>query len=467
MHFNIKKLIHGALLFATVLLLTACPHISSFYIRGTVTGLTGSGLTSSLVLQNNGGDNLTVSANGPFTFPTEVTSCGAIGKANCGAFNITVLTQPIGQICTVIGGSGTATSTVTGVVVTCGNAAAPRFAYVANGGGDISEYTINSDGTLTTMATPTIGAGSRPFSVTADPSGKYLYVANSGDNTVSQYTINSDGTLTAIPPTTVAGVNQNSTGKNPNSITVDPSSQYVYVANEGDNTVSQYIIGTGGALTQMSPATVGAGTNPYSVTVDPLGKYVYVANEGSNDISQFNIGTGGVLTPMSPATVGTGLNPYSVTVDHSGLYVYVANEGDNTISQYTIDTGGALTAMPAGLVAAGINPVSVTITNSGQYAYVANYGSNTVSQYAIVNGALTAMSIPAVPAGTSPYSITVDPSSQYVYVANKGSNNVSLYTIGTTTGGAIGTTTGGELSPITSQTTIGAGTAPVSIITAQ
>src|SRR6187402_538008 len=39
-------------------------HTASFRIGGTVTGLAGSGL----VLQNNAGDSLSVSANGPFTF---------------------------------------------------------------------------------------------------------------------------------------------------------------------------------------------------------------------------------------------------------------------------------------------------------------------------------------------------------------------------------------------------------------
>ncbi len=54
----------------------------SYTIGGTVTGLVGGGL----VLQNNGGDNLTVSANGAFTFPTSVSS-GA-------SYAVTVLTQP-------------------------------------------------------------------------------------------------------------------------------------------------------------------------------------------------------------------------------------------------------------------------------------------------------------------------------------------------------------------------------------
>jgi len=77
-------------------------------IGGTVTGLTG----GSVVLQNNGGDNLTVTANGPFKFTTDVAS-GA-------AYAVTILTQPTnGETCTVTNGSGTATANVTSVAVAC------------------------------------------------------------------------------------------------------------------------------------------------------------------------------------------------------------------------------------------------------------------------------------------------------------------------------------------------------------
>ena len=413
MRLNIIRLMRSTLPLAAVLLLTACAHTANYTIGGAVTGLNGSGLTSYVVLQDNGGDNLTVSANGAFTFATTVTSCGAIGSANCGAYNVTVLTQPLGQICTVTGGSGTATGNVTGVAVNCTNTTAPRNAYVANAGSnDVSEYTINSNGTLT--LTTTIGAGTNPFSVTVDPLSQYVYVANEGGYNISQYTINSDGTLTAMSPPTVLAAT------NPYSITVSPSGRYAYVANEGDGTVSQYTIGTlssltPGALTQMSPPTVLAGTNPYSITVSPSGRYAYVANEGDGTVSQYTIGTLSSLTP------------------------------------------GALTAMSTPTVLAGTNPASVTVSNSGQYAYVANYGSNTVSQYTIgTGGALTAMATATVAAGTNPYSVTVDPSGRYVYVANEGGYNVSQYTI-----------VGGALTPIATATTVAAGTNPISVITAQ
>ena len=81
-------------------------------VGGMVSGLAGAGL----VLQNNGGDNLSVAADGPFTFATSV--------ANGGPYNVTVFAQPAGQGCSVANGSGTMSgANVTNVAVTC--AAAP------------------------------------------------------------------------------------------------------------------------------------------------------------------------------------------------------------------------------------------------------------------------------------------------------------------------------------------------------
>jgi len=81
---------------------------AKFTVGGTVSGLTGSGL----VLQDNGGDNLTVAAGATtFTFATSVP----------GAYAVTVLTQPTNpsQTCIVGNGQGTATANITNVTVTC------------------------------------------------------------------------------------------------------------------------------------------------------------------------------------------------------------------------------------------------------------------------------------------------------------------------------------------------------------
>jgi hypothetical protein len=74
-----------------------------------VSGLSGTGL----VLQNNGGDSLSVSASGSFTFVTPVSSGGI--------YSVMVLTQPSSpaQTCSVTNGNGTASANVTGVQIAC------------------------------------------------------------------------------------------------------------------------------------------------------------------------------------------------------------------------------------------------------------------------------------------------------------------------------------------------------------
>jgi hypothetical protein len=79
-----------------------------FSIRGTVFGLTGSGL----VLQNNGGNDLPVSADGPFSFANKLID-GA-------TYAVVVRTQPSGQNCVVRNSTGTISGAdATNVEVAC------------------------------------------------------------------------------------------------------------------------------------------------------------------------------------------------------------------------------------------------------------------------------------------------------------------------------------------------------------
>lgn len=88
----------------------SAPEPGAFLVRGTVSGLAGSGL----VLQNNGVDDVELSADGAFVFPTALRS-GA-------PYNVTVRTHPTNpsQSCAIARGSGImGTEDVTDVAVTC------------------------------------------------------------------------------------------------------------------------------------------------------------------------------------------------------------------------------------------------------------------------------------------------------------------------------------------------------------
>jgi hypothetical protein len=135
-----------------------CADTPTFTIGGTVSGLTGSGL----VLQDNGDDDLTVSASGPFTFSAALTSGSD--------YDVTVLTQPSNpvQTCTVTHGTGKATANVTNVVVACGGAAAVNE-WTWEGGCDANTGTCLAQsptfGTRGTAA-PTNNPGARDSAAT-------------------------------------------------------------------------------------------------------------------------------------------------------------------------------------------------------------------------------------------------------------------------------------------------------------
>src|SRR5438128_10095329 len=126
-------------------------------------GGTTSGLSGTVVLQNNGGDNLTISVNGGFTFAAALT--------NSSPYAVTVLAQPAGQTCTVANGAGTvAGANITNVTVTCavntftvGGTISGLSGTVVlrnNGGNDL---TVSVNGGFTLSAA--LGKGS-PYAVT-------------------------------------------------------------------------------------------------------------------------------------------------------------------------------------------------------------------------------------------------------------------------------------------------------------
>src|SRR6267378_120157 len=255
-----------------------------YSVGGTVTGLRGQGL----VLEDNSGNDLSVSSNGSFIFSKRL--------KNAITYSVTVKTQPSNpaQTCTVQNGSGTIDkANVTNVVVSCAH------------------------------------------------TGRFAYVANQLSNDVSAYTI--DNTTGALTATGISAP----TGSGPDGLAVDPTDRFLYVANLASNSVSAYAIDTStGLLTQLSNSPFGIGATPSSLQIDPSGSFLYVTNAAAATISEYSINasTGG-LTAVSGSPLATGSGPESLAIDPAGLFVYAANvTAKNQVAAYSITPGsGALT----------------------------------------------------------------------------------------------------------------------------
>ena len=304
-----------------------------------------------------------------------------------------------------------------------------------------------------------VAGGVGPTSLAVDPTGKFAYVANEGcpdafASNVSMYTIDaSSGLLTSVGPPVTTG------DFGADSVAVDPSGKFAYVANWGEGntagSVSMYTINpAGGALTltgtivaPCAPPPSPGSCAPWFLALHPLGKFAYVANEGGftpTSVSMYTINaTTGAVTLIG--TIAADGRAVSVAIDPSGKFAYVADGGDNSdgskgvnVSMYTIDAAtGVLTSI--GKIAAGISPFAIAIHPNGKFVYVGNSGSNDLSIYTIdaTSGKLTLTGTVAGILG-----IVIHPSGQFGYVGT------SIYTIDTTTGAlTFAGTTGAGSSP--------------------
>lgn len=395
-----------------------------YTIGGTVTGLVGSGL----VLQNNGGGDLTVCTDCSFTFTAEV--------ANGAAYAVTVKTQPSSPVqnCVVASnGSGTVDgASVTDIAVVC----FAGFAYAANGGDNtISAYSIDSaTGALSAVGTP-VPAGTSPSAIAARPDGQYVYVVNESSNNISVYAVNAtSGALSEILGSPFAA------GTDPKALTFDSSGAYLYVANNGSDNLSAYAVDAStGALTPQSIPTYTTGSGPSAVSVGNLdsGQFLYVANNGgSNDISVFAITAGtGALTPVAGSPFAAGGNPHSLVLqpygpfDGGAVFLYTANfdGSSSTISGFSVDTNtGALTAVGGSPFAVSVSN-SITTDRTGSYLYVTTAAGVVGYSIDASTGSLSALPGFPVASGTNPYAMTVDGSNQFLYVANEGAASISAY----------------------------------------
>jgi hypothetical protein len=189
MHFNYKTILLNTLYIFSMFLLSACGGGGGSETGNYTVGGSTSGLTGSLVLQNNGTDNLPISTDGSFTFITLV--------ASGSAYDVTAFSQPTGQTCTVSNGSGSVLNDVTNVTVACYWNSYSLHVNVSglngtvklqNNGGDDLAITSSGASTVSTFATQLANGSNYSVSVLTQPEGQTCSVAN-GSGTIASASV--------------------------------------------------------------------------------------------------------------------------------------------------------------------------------------------------------------------------------------------------------------------------------------
>ncbi len=161
----------------------------TFSVGGTVSSLSGT-----LVLQNNGGDDLTITENGPFTFATEL--------EDLAIYDITVLSQPFDQTCSLITGRINAADVID-IEIKCFTftdiAAGSYHSLALEADGTVWAWGANDNGQLGNGTTPvysnTVGQVSNLTDITAVAAGFFHSLSLKTDGTVWAWGRNDNGQL--------------------------------------------------------------------------------------------------------------------------------------------------------------------------------------------------------------------------------------------------------------------------------
>jgi len=319
-----------------------------------------------------------------------------------------------------------------------------------------------NSGVLTQIAGSPYSVGDGARALVLHPSGKFLYVANPGqnENDISLFTIASNGALSEVFPRTPIGASASV----PELLAMDPAGGYLYVANVGSNNISVFSIDSGsGALTQIAGSPFPVGLVPLNMQLTPSGNYLFVSASSTplGFIATLSVSAGALQTVS--LTHSDGTTPQGLAIDPSGSYLYVGNTvQSNSISTFAIGSSGSLNEVHGSPLNDGYSdPLMLILDPKGQYLYVANQGSSNVAVYSISSSTglpaplITSTSTFAFSTESSPSFLAEDPNGNYLFVGNQGSSGFGIQAFGVN---------GGNLNPLF---TYRVGNAPTSIAVLQ
>ncbi|MBL8860439.1 MAG: beta-propeller fold lactonase family protein [Planctomycetes bacterium] len=317
-------------------------------------------------------------------------------------------------------------------------AAAPRLVLCANeDSDDLHAFRVDASTGALTFASQAF-TDDRPIALAVDARGDWAVVAAAGARTIQSFRAEQNGALTSwgasVPvPGTPAG------------LAIEPTGRFVYVATRdvaesGDGLVLTYALdAVNGELEFVDQRPSGASS--CAAAVDPTGEFLYLANAGngtpgSATISAFRLDPAtGIPAPVgttvpAPGIVGLAFHP-------DGRSVYAVLRGSDALARYAIDrSNGALSVVPPA-AGAGFDPAALAVDPRGRFAWASYTGNASSGQIDVLpiepDGGL-GHAIQEVVDGALPVALAVDLSGRFLYAANRASHDVSVLAIEASTG---------------------------------
>ena len=283
----------------------------------------------------------------------------------------------------------------------------------SNNYGEINVFEVNSESGLMRQIpdSPFPSEGRDPVAEAVSADNGSLFVVNQDDNSVVQFVIGSDGKL--YPYNTV-----NTPGVYPLAIAANAANMFVLDTYQPLPTCSTAAPCAGSlAVFPLTAATKNTAVTIGSPAVNPSidANYWPLTLTGAKSSD--------VIVPTGVSVLASGSDVYVSAYD-SSVTPYVGY-----IFGFSVGSGGVLTPLSGSPYAAGVQPSAIAGDPTSSYVYATDYAKADILGYSIASGVLTPLSGSPFPTGNQPTAITVNPSFPFLYVTNSLDATVTGYSM--------------------------------------
>lgn len=297
--------------------------------------------------------------------------------------------------------------------------AGQQFLYIADfDAAKITAFSIDgSSGSLTAVTNSPFTADNKPVSVAAHPTKNFIYVGNNGDNTITTYSYDSTGAITKVAAHPLPAA--------PSQLLVDSGGSTVYALVPSLGEIVSYAIDPSSSdLTSSSSLLLNGGAAPTRMAFDATAANLY-AVDAKGLMSVIGV-SGGTFSEASNSPIALTDKPLDIVCCKNGSF-YIVDFFANKVIQYTASTANAsLTLQRGTALTTANNPNRIVLDKTGAYVIVSSQTTANMTFFALDPGtsAPTTTTLSAT-TENGPSCIIQDSSGQFFFTTDHDANGVT------------------------------------------
>ncbi|MBE6369098.1 MAG: lactonase family protein [Lentisphaerae bacterium] len=262
---------------------------------------------------------------------------------------------------------------------------------IIDGNGGVASFRIKADGSLEYLNMVAANGKSTCYVATA-PGGKYLYAANYSSSNISEFTLNSDGSIRELKRSIMfsgSGPDERQNMPHPHFTDFTPDGRQLMVIDLGTDEIRLFDFDPEAGLLNVEKPDVfkvePAGSGPRHIIFNRAGNMAYLLNEIGNTVCVLDFADGKFTFRQLVNTLPESVEIYSkasaIRLSADERFLFASNRGYDSTAVFKILADGTLELQDV-VPSEGESPRDVNFLPGGEFFAMANEFSDNLSLFA-------------------------------------------------------------------------------------